>query len=71
MADPIPMTRAPLPRHEDIPPEVRAAAQSLHALSGRISRVLTTNAAMPDMKAQAKAELIALARDALALHGAI
>ena len=71
MADPIPLKRVPLPKHEDVPPEVRAAAQSLHALSGRISRVLTANAAMPDMKANAKAELITLARDALALHGAL
>ena len=71
MAEPIPLKRELLPRHEDIAPEVRAAAQSLHAASGRISRVLTANAALPDMKAQAKADLIALARDALTLHGAL
>lgn len=36
MAEPIPIKRTPIPSHEDIAPEVRAAAQSLHALSGRI-----------------------------------
>lgn len=70
MVSPIPMKRE-LIRHEGIAPEVRAAAQSLHALSGRISRVLTTNAAMPEMKANARAELITLARDALTLHGSL
>lgn len=71
MADPIPLKRPLLPSHDDIAPEIRAAAQSLHALSGRISRVLTTNAAMPGMKTQAKLDLITLARDALNLSGAL
>ena len=59
----------PLPRHEDIAPEARAAAHALGASVGRVARILTANAAMPDLKAQAKADLIAIARDALILHG--
>ncbi len=68
MPDPIPMHPKPtLAPHEDNPPHVRDQAAALNALAGRIARVLTSNAALPAMRAQAKAELVTLAQDALEL----
>lgn len=67
MADPIPMKKAPLSQHETIPPDVREKTQALSSKMGRISRILTANAALPEMRRQAKDELAALAKDALNL----
>ncbi len=71
MADPIPLTRPKLPEHVTNEPGVREAAQALSARMGRISRVLTANAALPTMRAAQKDELVALAREALMLRDAL
>ena len=57
----------PIAQHETIPVEVREAAQALHARMDRIRRVLCANSALPATKADAKAQLVALAREALDL----
>lgn len=62
-----PMERKPLPDHETIPLDIREKTQALATRMGRINRVLTGNAALPEMRRQAKDELVALAKDALAL----
>lgn len=62
-----PIERQPLPSHETIPLDVREKTQALSSKMGRISRVLTANAALPEMRRQAKDDLAALAKDALNL----
>jgi hypothetical protein len=67
MPDPIPLQRPLLAEHITNEPAVREAAQALSSHCGRIARVLTSPAALPERRADAKAELIALAADALQL----
>ena len=62
-----PIERSKLPDHETIPLDVREKTQALSSKMGRISRVLTANAALPEMRKAAKDELAALAKDALNL----
>lgn len=71
MSKVIPMERSPLPVHETLPTGIRTQAQALGALSGRVVRILNSNAALPDMKRQAKEDLVVLARDALELWGGL
>ena len=60
-----------LAEHKTIPTEVRSKAEHLQSEMARICRVLNKPAAMPDMLADAKARLIPLAQDALALWSEI
>ncbi len=69
MADPIPMERPRLPEHVTNSPEERERVQALSAKMGRISRVLSANAALPAMRATAKDDLVSLVREALDLWG--
>jgi hypothetical protein len=69
MPDPIPLQRPLLAEHVTNEPEVRERAQALSSRCGRIARVLTSPAALPERRADAKAELIALATEALNLRG--
>lgn len=64
----VPMERPLLAAHEDNPPAIREAAQALSARCGRIARVLSSPAALPERRAEAKAELVALATEALNLR---
>lgn len=71
MPDPVPLKKPLLAAHEDNPLAVREAAQALSSRMGRIARVLTAPAALPDRRAEAKAELVALATEALNLRNAL
>ena len=68
MADPIPMERPKLQKHIDTPPEVREAAVALSVAASRIAGILRTNAALPEMRAKARDDLLAVAEQALALR---
>ena len=70
MTDPIPLKR-PLTQHEDIPPMMRDHASSIAARSSRIKSVLGSPAALPEMRAQAKGELVLLAAECLELWGSM
>ncbi len=64
-----PMERPRLPEHITNTPEERERVQALSAKMGRISRVLSANAALPTMRGQAKDDLVKLASEALDLWG--
>lgn len=61
--------KTPLASHEDNSPSVREKTASIAARTDRIKRVLASPAALPEMRAQAKGELVVLAAEALALWG--
>lgn len=63
-----PMERHKLPEHVTNEPEIREKAQALSSRMGRIARVLTANAALPEMRRAQRDELVALAREALMLR---
>lgn len=71
MADPIPMERPKLPEHVTNPPDVREKTQALSARMGRIARVLTSPAALPERRREAKDDLVVLSKEALQLWGLI
>lgn len=68
MADPIPMSRPQRVEHIDTPPVVREAASALSVRASKIAGILRTPAALPDMRERAKADLIAVAEEALQLR---
>lgn len=68
MADPIPMERPARIEFIDTPPAAREGATALSALASRVAGILRTNAALPEMRARAKEDLLAVAEQALALR---
>lgn len=69
MVEPIPMkpTKPVLAQHETIPNEIREKTGSLDARMNRIKRVLLQASALPEIREQAKADLVGLAAEALEL----
>lgn len=66
-----PMERPKLPEHVTNAPDVRERAQALSARMGRIARVLSSPAALPERRCEAKDELVVLSREALSLWSLI
>jgi hypothetical protein len=56
-----------LPQHETIPLDVRQRVSGLVAAAERIRKVLTAPSALPEVRARAKDELLALSKEAAAI----
>jgi hypothetical protein len=56
------------PKHIDTPPAVREQAVALSVAASRVAGILRANAALPEMRERAKAELLTIAENALALR---
>ena len=66
-----PMERPKLPAHVTNDPDIRERAQALSARMGRIARVLSSPAALPERRREAKDDLVVLSKEALQLWSVI